>query len=160
VVPGRRVVRRHNRIALRLRPQLARPELRVHVRIGERTAHRLAGLLERKDQVEVVATIGRLLSPRVQETVAGRLPRMLGRVTRSTVAPARGQALAGHVVEAMKSTLAKELPAQAAAMATAAKDPAPGLTLTFVFAFADAGALASGMPCAPTLTMRPGRHSD
>ena len=108
----------------------------------------------------MVATVGRLLGPRAQEAVAQRLPRMLGRVTRSTVAPARCQALAGHVVEAMKSGLAKELPTQAAALATAAKDPAPGLTLTFVFAFADAGALGSGLPGAPTLTIRPGWHSD
>jgi hypothetical protein len=85
---------------------------------------------------------------------------MLGRATRSAVTPARGQALAAHVVEAMKSTLARELPTQAAAMATAAQDPAPGLTLTFSFAFADATALASGMPGAPTLTIRAGRHSD
>ena len=160
VVPGRRVVRRRSRIALRLRPQLARPELRVHLRIGERTSHRLAGLLERQEQTEVVATIGRLLGRQVQDAAATRLPRMLGRATRSTIAPARGQALAGHVVEAMKASLAKELPTQAAAMATAAKDPAPGLTLTFVFAFADTGALASHMPGAPTLTIRPGRHSD
>jgi hypothetical protein len=160
VVPGRRVVRRRGRIALRLRPQLARPELRVHLRIGERTAHRLAGLLERQEQTEVVATIGRLLGRQVQDAAATRLPRMLSRATRSTVAPARGQTLSGHVVEAMKSTLAQQLPTQAAAMATAAKDPAPGLTLTFVFAFADAGALASGIPGAPTLTIRAGSHSD
>ncbi|WP_374456919.1 hypothetical protein [Nocardioides sp.] len=160
VVPGRRVVRRRSRIALRLRPQLARPELRVHVRIGERTAHRLAGLLERQEQTEVVATVNRLLGPRVQEAAAARLPRMLGRATRSTVAPARGHALAAHLIEAMKSALAKELPTQAAAMATAAKDPAPGLTMTFVFAFADAAALASGLPGAPALTIRAGRHSD
>ena len=160
VVPGKRVVRRRSRIALRLRAQLARPELRVHVRVGERLAHRLAGLLERKDQAEVVATVGRLLGPRVQEAASQRLPRMLGRVIRSTVAPARGQALAANVVEAMKSGLAKELPTQAAAMATAAKDPAPGLTLTYVFTFADQQALASGMPGAPVLTIRPGPHSD
>ncbi|CUR58432.1 hypothetical protein NOCA1140099 [metagenome] len=159
VVPGRRVVRRRSRIALRLRPQLARPELRVHLRVGERTAHRLAGLLERQEQTEVVATVARLLGRQVQEAAAVRLPRMLGRASRSAVAPARGL-LAAHVVEAMKSTLAKELPTQAAAMATAAKDPAPGLTLTFAFAFADAAALASGMPGAPTLTIRAGRHSD
>ena len=156
MVPGRRVVRRRSRIALRLRPQLARPELRVHVRVGERLAHRLAGLLERKDQAEVVATVGRLLGPRVQEPRRSGSPAMLGRVTRSTVAPVRGQALAAHLVEAMKSGLAKELPTQAAAMATAAKNPAPGLTLTFVFTFADQQALATGMPGAPVLTIRPG----
>ena len=60
----------------------------------------------------------------------------------------------------MKSGLAKELPAQAAAMASAAKDPAAGLTLTFVFAFADQPALASGLPGAPVLTIRAGSHSD
>ena len=50
---------------------------------------------------------------------------------------------AAHLVEAMKSGLAKELPTQAAAMATAAKDPQPGLTLTFVFTFADQQSLAA-----------------
>lgn len=161
VVPGKRVVRRRSRIALRLRAQLARPQLRVHVRVGERLAHRLVGLLERKDQAEVVATVGRLLGPRVQEAAAQRLTRMLlGRVTKATVAPARGQAIAAHLVEAIKTGLAKELPTQAATMTTAAKDPAAGLTLTFVFTFADQQALASGMPGAPVLTIRPGSHSD
>jgi hypothetical protein len=92
--------------------------------------------------------------------VAQRLSRMLGRSTGSAVAPARSQALAAHLVEAMKSGLAKELPTQAAAMATAAKDQAAGLTLTFVFTFADRQSLASGMPGAPVLTIRPGSHSD
>jgi len=160
VVPGRRVVRRRSRIRLRLRPQLARPELRVHVRVGERLAHRLAGVLERNDQAEVVATFGRLLHARVQSSVAQRLTTMLGRATRSAVTPARGQALAAHLIEAVKAGIAKELPTQAAALATAAKAPAPGLTLTFVFTFADRQGLANGTPGAPTLTIRPGVQSD
>ena len=83
------------------------PELRVHLRLGERLAHRLAGLLERKDQAEVVATFARLLGP----------PRPGGRPHAAApgcsgghagaVPPARGQALAAHLVEAMKSGLAR-----------------------------------------------------
>ena len=160
-MPGRRVVRRRSRIALRLRPQLARPGA-AGAPPDRRAAPRTGwpDFSNVKEQTEVVATVGRLLGRQVQEAAAVRLPRMLGRATRSTVAPTRGQALAAHVVEAMKSSLAKELPTQAIPMTTAAKDPAPGLTLTFVFPFADAAALASGLPQAPALTIRAGRHSD
>ena len=45
-------------------------------------------------------------------------------------------------------------------MATAAKDPAPGLTLTFAFAFADPAALASGEPGAPRPDHPARGHSD
>jgi len=160
VVPGRKVVRPRSRIHLRLRAQQTRPELRVHVRLGERLAHHVSGLLARNSQAEVVALVARLLGPRVQESISTRLTRMLARGTGAAVQPARSQQLAAHIVEALKAGLAKQLPESAAALAAAAKDAAPGLTLTFAFSFADKQSLAGGMPGAPTLTVRPGVQND
>ncbi|MFG1622535.1 hypothetical protein [Kribbella sp. NPDC049227] len=158
VVPGRKVVRRRHRVYLRLRAQQAQPELRVHVRLGERLAAQVATMLARNNQAEVVALIGRLLGPRVQEQMAKRLTVLLGRT--APAAAARGQQLATNVLEQLKTHLAKELPASQEALSAAAKDPAAGLTLTFAFSFADAAALASGLPGAPTLIIRPGAHND
>ncbi|WP_165555622.1 hypothetical protein [Kribbella pittospori] len=159
VVPGRKVVRRRHRVYLRLRAQQAQPELRVHVRLGERLAAQVATMLARNNQAEVVALIGRLLGPRVQEQVAKRLAVLLRR-TAPAAAAARGRQLATAVLEQIKTHLAKELPASQEALSTAAKDPAAGLTLTFAFSFADAAALTSGEPGPPTLTIRPGAHND
>ncbi len=160
VVPGRKVVRRRHRVHLRLSAQQAQPELRVHVRLGERLAGQVATMLSRNSQAEVVALISRLLGPRVHDHVAARLSKLLSKATSTPVPPTRGKELATHVLEQLKTQLAKELPASQEALSTAAKDPAPGLTLTFAFPFADAAALTSGTPSAPTLTIRPGAHHD
>lgn len=160
VVPGRKVVRRTSRIYLRLRAQQPQPELRVHVRLGERLAHQVATLGARNAQPELVALLRRILGPRLQESVATRLSRMLGRATKATVPPNRGQQLATHLVEAIKAEFAKQLPTKSEAVSAAAKDPAPGLTLTFAFPFADAAALTGGQPGTPTMTVRPGTQND
>jgi hypothetical protein len=81
---------------------------------------------------------------------------MLSRATGQVVPPARGEAVAEAVATAMLATLSAKLPESAAALAAAAKDPAPGLTLTFDFSFRDRAALASGLPENPALTIRPG----
>jgi hypothetical protein len=60
----------------------------------------------------------------------------------------------------MLTAVAKELPSAAAALAGAARDPAPGLTLTFVYTFADRGAVGAGTPEGPTLSIRPGQRRD
>jgi hypothetical protein len=76
------------------------------------------------------------------------------------VPTARGQQLAGHLIEAVKAEFAKQLPTSSEALGAAAKDQAPGVTLTFAFPFADAAALAGGLPGTPTMTIRPGAHDD
>ncbi|TCN41813.1 hypothetical protein EV644_104195 [Kribbella orskensis] len=158
VVPGRKVVRRRHRVYLRLRAQGPQPELRVHVRIGERLAGQIATMLSRNNQTEVVALFGRLLGPRVQEHVASRLTALLSRAKSGSAT--RGRELAGQVLEQVKTQLAKELATSQEALSAAAKDPKPGLTLTFAFPFADTAALATGEPGAPSLTIRPGAHND
>jgi hypothetical protein len=160
VVPGRKVVRRSSRVHLRLRAQRPQPELRVHVRMGERLAHQISSLLARNRQPDLVALLGRILGTRVQEGVAARLSQMLARATKATVPAARGQQLAGHVIEAVKAEFAKQLPTSSEALGAAAKDHTPGLTLTFAFPFADAAALAGGLPGTPTMSIRPGAHDD
>ncbi|WP_448004482.1 hypothetical protein [Agromyces bauzanensis] len=160
VVPGRKVIRRRSPVLVRLRAKQPQPELRMHVRLGERLAHQVAGLAARNAQPELVALLGRILGPRVQESVATRLSRMLGRVAKAAVPAARGQQLSAHLTEAVKAEFAKQLPQTSEALSAAAKDAAPGLTLTFAFPFADAAALAGGQPGTPTMTVRPGTQDD
>lgn len=57
------------------------------------------------------------------------------------------------------ATLAKQLPAAAPSLRSAAQDPAVGLTLTFAFPLTGNG-LQDGMPGEPTMTIRPGFHRD
>jgi hypothetical protein len=156
VVPGRRVRRGVRRIGLRLLARQPRPTLCVSLRVGERTAHALVGPVSRKAPSEALTLISRLLHPQVRRSMAERLTRMLSRATGQVVPPARGEAVAEAVATAMLATLSAKLPESAAALAAAAKDPAPGLTLTFDFSFRDRAALASGLPENPALTIRPG----
>ncbi len=159
VVPGVPVRRRRRRIVVRLDTTATNPVLGVHLRLGEREAHRLAELLARRAHPTVVARIRGLLRPAVQRHLAGRLARHAARAGRALTAE-QAQKLAGAVAEAMVATVAKELPPAAAALATAAKDPASGLTLSFTFRFSDAAAWAAGTVAAPTMTIRPGFHGD
>jgi hypothetical protein len=108
----------------------------------------------------VVALLSRLLGPRVHDHVAARLTKLLSKATSTPVPPTRGKELTTHVLEQLKTQLAKELPTSQEALSTAAKDPKPGLTLTLAFPFADAAALTSGVPGTPTLKIRPGAHHD
>lgn len=160
VVPGKQIRRRRSRIALRLVTTAAQPELRVHLRLGERSAHLLAGHLAKQALPDALGVVRRLVGPAVRERLAARLARQLSRASGAPVAAARGQQLGSHVAETMLAVLSQQLPTRAAELETAAKDARPGLTLTFGFRFADRAALSGGQPQAPSLTIRPGWRSD
>lgn len=166
--PGARVVRvrapglrlrRRSPFALRLDLAGARPELKLHLRVGERTAHLLVGQLEKQQHVQVVATLRGLVGPPVRQALATRLHRLYTR-RGLTLAEGAGVRAADALAEAVGRAVAKQLPAAAAALATAAKDPAPGVTLTFSFTFADRAALERGEVGDPTLSIVAGDHRD
>jgi hypothetical protein len=160
VVPGVRLRRRRPRLVVRLDVAGARPALRIHLRLGERESHELAGRLAAAANAQVVALVRRLLGPTAQQTLAARLLRRSRRLAGGPMPADRAQALAAHVAEAMLATLAKELPAAAARLREAAQNPAFGLTLSFAFSFAGKADLRAGMPEPPSLTIRPGFHRD
>jgi hypothetical protein len=146
-------------IGLRLDLTAAKPELRVQLRISERNAHELVADLEKKRLVQVVATVRKLVGPPVRQALAARLHRKLAKHG-ITLSEGAGPKLADALAEAMTRAVAKELPAAAAALTTAAKDPAPGVTLTFAFAFADRQAIGSGAVEDPTLSIKSGVQGD
>ncbi|MBM7784421.1 hypothetical protein [Tenggerimyces flavus] len=155
--PWHRPRRRRRRIGLRLVLDAAQPVLRVHLRIGERAAHAIAGQLEQNAHAQVVATVRQLLGPNARKSLAERLARPTA-LRQST--PDQRKAMADAVAEAMLAALAKELPQAGATLAQAAKDPASGITITFAVPFADQAALQAATPGTPTVTIRPGHHSD
>jgi len=160
VVPGRIIRHRPSRIVIRLDTAQPQPTLRVHLRLGERASHLLAGQLSRQALPDALAVIRRVLSPVVRQGLADRLVRHISRASAVAVTAARGTELAAHLVDAMMAAVSQQLPAKAAELEAAAKDPAPGVTLTFGFRFADKPALTNGQPEAPSLTIRAGTHRD
>ncbi|MGY4648559.1 hypothetical protein [Mycobacterium sp. URHB0021] len=155
--PGRRRVRR---IALRVDMNGAQPVLRVHLRIGERASHTMAGQLAQQAHTQVIATLRALLGPAARRGIAVRLGRSRALNTPERVPEDRRKAMAEKVAEAMLTAIAKELPAAGATLASAAKDPATGITLTFAFPYPDRAALLGGAPGGPTLTIHPGYRHD
>ncbi|MFC7531764.1 hypothetical protein [Actinoplanes sp. GCM10030250] len=160
VVPGRTLKRRRPRLVVRLDGAAAQPALRLHLRLGERSSGVLAGHLTRQAYPDALGAVTKLVGPVVRRHLAGKLVLRLRRAVGAAVAPARGEALANHLVESMLRALSAQLPGSAAAILAAIKDPAAGITLTFAFTFADRQALQSGEPGEPTMTVRPGPHHD
>ncbi|PZF83258.1 hypothetical protein [Jiangella anatolica] len=160
VVPGRPGrARRVRRLAVRVDLSGPAPRLRVHLRIGERTAHALATQLDRRAHTQVVAAVRRLLGSPARDWLTQRLGRSRALNTPRPMPPERRRALAEALAEGMTTALAKELPAAGPTLARAAQDPAAGLTLTFTFPFAGRAALEAGTPGTPVLAIRPGlRH--
>lgn len=169
--PGTRYFRfRHRGRALRRRRRhgfalvfdltAAQPVLKVNLLVGERDSHELAAQLQRRQLVQVVSTVRRLLDPGAVQAMTNRLERMLAK--HGITAPAgTGKQLAEKLADAMLRTVSEQLPATAQTLAQAAQDPASGTTLTFAFSFADRAALAAGTPAGdPSVTIRPGAHRD
>ena len=156
---GGRGLRRRGRLALRLDLTAPRPVLVVHLRIGERDAHALASHLERRQLVQVLSTLRRVLDPAAQAAIGRRLERMLGR-RGVPLGPEAARAVAQRLADAMLHAVSRQLPTAAATLARAARDPAPGATLTFGFTFPDKAAIAAAAPGSPTLTIRPGHRRD
>ncbi len=164
VVPAGRtpsgVRRRVRRFGVRVVLTGPSPVLRVHLRVGERSAHAIAGQLDQHQHTQVVAGIRELLGAGARRALADRLGRVRGLNTPTPMPAERRQALAEALAESMITAVAKELPAAATAIATAAKDPARGITLTFAYSFPDRAAVLGSPPGAPTLTIRPGFRHD
>ena len=166
--PGGRVVRivvrglrlRHRPpFSLRLDVAGSKPQLRLHLHVSERVAHELVEHLAKQRMAQVVAVIRRLVGEPVRQALAGRVHRML---TRRGITPAEGASarLAAWLAEAASRAVAKQLPAAATALATAAKDQASGVTLTFTFTFNDRQAIAAAKGSEPELSIRSGVHRD
>ncbi|GLY43091.1 hypothetical protein Amsp01_091140 [Amycolatopsis sp. NBRC 101858] len=136
------------------------PVLRVNLLIGERDSHELAAQLQRRQLVQVVSTVRRLLDDAALQAMTTRLERLLTK--HGITAPAgAGRQLAQRLADGMLRTVSEQLPASAQTLAQAAQDPAPGATLTFTFSFADRAAVAAGTPAGdPAVTIRPGLHRD
>ena len=75
VTPGRSFRRRVRRIALRVDMSAAQPVLRIHLRIGERAAHTMAGQLAQQAHTQVIATLRALLGSAARRGIAARLGR-------------------------------------------------------------------------------------
>jgi len=164
VVPAGRmpsgVRRRVRRFGVRVVLTGPSPVLRVHLRVGERSAHAIAGQLDQHQHTQVVAGIRELLGAGARRALADRLGRVRGLNTPTPMPAERRHALAEALAESMITAVAKELPGAAAAIATAAKDPARGITVTFGYSFPDRAAVLGSPPGAPTLTIRPGFRHD
>lgn len=152
-------LRRRSLFGLRLDLSSPRPVLAVHLRLGERDTHAIAAHLERRRLVQVVSEIRRLVDPAMRRALALRLERMLGR---HGVTPASGALprQAQRLADAMLRAVSGQLPAAAATLARAARDPADGATLTFGFTFGDKAAIATAPPGEASLTIQPGYRRD
>ena len=157
-VPG---VRRRRRPRFALRVDLAgpQPELRLHLRIGERRAHQLAGHLQRRRPAQVLVVIRQLLGPPARQALARRLTNTLNK---RGVQLAAGSAdrLAHQLAEGLVSGLSKQLPTVSATLSAAAKDAASGITITAKFVFKAKDAIGRDAPGAANILIRPGFHRD
>jgi hypothetical protein len=158
---GRALRRRHGHgFLLAFDLTAPQPVLKVNLLVGERDSHELAAQLQRRQLVQVVSTVRRLLDPAAVGHMTARLEKMLAK--HGITAPAgTGRTLAERLADGMLRTVSEKLPAAAQQLAQAAQDPAPGTTLTFTFPFADRAAVAAGTPAGdPSVTIRPGSHRD
>ena len=136
------------------------PVLRVNLLVGEHDTHELAAQLQRRQLVQVVSTVRRLLDHAALQAMTTRLERLMAKHGITAPAGVGGQ-LAERLAEGMLRTVSQQLPAAVQILAQAAQDPAPGATLTFTFSFADRAAVAAGTPAGdPAMTIRPGLHRD
>jgi len=162
VAPGRpgRTRRRFKRVVVRLVLAGPRPVLRVHLRLGERSAHRVAELVAQRADVRLVAGFRSLILGIAQRSLPLRIARQFQRTPGAALGMEQARGLAAAVGERMVAAIAAQLRTLGPSLAAAARDPAPGLTITFEFGFADRAALAAARPDVPTIIVRPGRHRD
>jgi hypothetical protein len=161
VIPGQpEQARRFKPVVVRLVLAGARPVLRVHLRLGERSAHRVAELVAQRADVRLVAGFRSLILGIAQRSLPERIARQFQRTPGAALSMEQARVLAAAVGERMVAAIAAQLRTIGPSLGTAARDPAPGLTITFEFGFADRAALAAGHPDAPAITVRPGRHHD
>jgi hypothetical protein len=158
---GRPLHRRHRHgFVLGFDLTAPQPVLRVNLLIGERDTHELAAQLQRRQLVQVVSTVRRLLDHAALQAMTTRLEGLMTK--HGITAPSGiGRQLAERLADGMLRTVSQQLAASAHTLARAAQDPASGATLTFTFSFADRAAVAAGTPAGdPAITIRPGLHRD
>jgi hypothetical protein len=162
VVPGGPAAarRRFKRVVVRLVLTGPRPVLRVHLRLGERSAHRVTELLAQRADVRLVAGFRSLILGLAQQSLPERLARQCRRTSGAALTLEQAPVIAAAIGERMVTAISAQLRTLGPSLAAAARDPAAGVTLTFEFGFADPGALTAGRPDAPTITVRPGRPRD
>lgn len=152
-------LRRRPRFAVRLDLTAPTPQARIHLPVAERDAHTIARQLQRRRHVQVVAAFRRILGPPLRTAMGARLERMLTRRALS-VPTGAGAQLANRLADGALKAIADRLPAAAAELERAAKDPAPGLTVTVAFAFSSREAIVAGEAVNQMVTIRPGLHRD
>jgi len=135
-------LRKRSRFALRADTGSETPTVSVRLFLGERDAHLMSGALDKKQMLQVVAHLRRILNPALTQAMAVRLARMMGR--RKFALPAGAdQKLAAALTAGILRATAERLPAAAPALAQAAKDAAAGVTLEFAFTFPNRSSLKS-----------------
>ena len=120
----------------------------------------MAQSLARNALPAVVALLRGMLGDTARRSLGERIDRQARRRLGTPLPAGRAGTLAGHLTESMLTAVAKQLPAAAATLSAATRDPAPGVTLTFAYTFANRAAVSTGTPEGPTLTIRPGRRHD
>jgi hypothetical protein len=152
--------RRYKRVLVRLLLTGPRPVLRVHLRLGERSAHRIGELVAQRADVGLVAGFRSLILGVAQRSLPVRIARQFQRAPGAALSTEQARAIAAALGEQMVAAISAQLRTLGPSLAAAARDPKAGMTLTFEFGFADRAALAAGRADAPTITVRPGRHHD
>src|SRR5215218_1290288 len=152
--------RRHKRLLVRLPLTGSRPVLRLHLRLGERSSHRIGELVAQRADVRLVAGFRALILGVAQRSLPARLARQFQRTPGAALSVQQAQTVAAALGERMVAAISAQLRTLGPSLAAAARDPAAGMTLIFEFGFADRAALAAGRADAPTITVRPGRHHD
>jgi hypothetical protein len=137
-----------------------RPVLRVHLRLGERKAHRVGELLAQQADVQLVAGFRSMILGLAQRSLPERIARQSQRTPGAALTMEQARVVAAAVGERMVAAISAQLRTLAPSLAAAARDPEEGVTLTFELGFADRAALVAGRPDAPTITVRPGRRRD
>jgi hypothetical protein len=162
VVPGQPAPtrRRFKRMVVRLVLTGPRPVLRVHLRLGERKAHRVGELLAQHADVQLVASFRSMVVGLAQRSLPERIARQSQRTPGAALTMEQARVVAAAVGERMVAAISAQLRTLAPSLAAAARDPEEGVTLTFELGFADRAALVTGRPDAPTITVRPGRRRD
>lgn len=152
--------RRFKRMVVRLDMTGPRPVLRVHLRLGERKAHRVGELLAQRADVQLVAGFRSMILGLAQRSLPERIARQSQRTPGAALTMDQARVVAAAVGERMVAAISAQLRTLAPSLAAAARDPEEGVTVTFELAFADWAALVAGRPDAPTITLRPGRRRD
>lgn len=154
-----RPLRRRPGFSLRLDLSGSHPQVRIHLLLGERQAHRLQEPLQRQATSEALRRLTRMAGPEVRRAAARRFSTMLQR-RRISADDASASRVVEALFDALMASLGTNLSSLAGRLVEAARAPEPGVTITAVYTFASRNDLLSGAPGSPTLQVRAGMHRD